>query len=196
MDKQLAAKQIIEQALPLVPFEGWTQATLSKAAHAAGYRKTDAIRVFPNGAIEAVDCFMQQGDEELVARLQSYSLDTMKIRARIATAVRLRIELHAEHREALRKAVTMQSLPFYAMHGMKNLYRTVDTIWHGIGDNSTDFNFYTKRLTLAAVYTATVLFWLDDTSPSQEASWAFLDRRIEDVMKIEKAKQKIRSWVA
>lgn len=196
MDKKIAAQKIIECALPHIPFDGWTQTTLSKAAEDAGYRRTDAIRVFPGGAVDAVDRYLQLCDEKMEAQLQNYSLDTMKIRARIATAVRLRISQHDGHKEALRKAIALQAMPFFLTHGLTSLYRTVDSIWYAIGDQSTDFNFYTKRLTLAAVYSSTLLFWLEDKSPSSDATWAFLDRRIEDVMQIEKVKSKLRQWVS
>ncbi len=196
MDKDKAAADIIAHALPLVPFDGWTQAALRKAALEAGYRKTDVIRVFPGGAIDAVDRFLADADDAMAAQMKGYHLETMKIRERITTAVRLRIELHAPHREALRRALALQAVPFHAWHGVQSVYRTVDAIWHSIGDASTDFNFYTKRLTLAAVYAATLRFWLDDMSAGSQQSWAFLDRRIEDVMKIEKAKAQLRKWAA
>jgi ubiquinone biosynthesis protein COQ9 len=195
MDKQKAASDIITYALPLVPFEGWSQTVLQKAALAAGYKKTDAIRVFPGGAIEAVDRFAALADERMLADVQNYHLDTMKIRARIALCVRLRLEAAAPHREAVRKAVALQATPLYAHHALRTLYNTVDAIWHAAGDTATDFNFYSKRLLLAGVYSATLLHWLDDKSPGFENSWAFLDRRIENVMAIEKTKHKIKHWL-
>jgi ubiquinone biosynthesis protein COQ9 len=194
MDKQKAALAIIEKALPLVPFEGWTQQTLGKAALAAGYKKTDAIRVFPGGSIEAVDAFLRHSDEAMAEAMAGYHLENMKIRERIATAIRIKLEAFAPHREAVRKAVAMQAIPFHCHHALKSLYHTVDSIWYAIGDTSTDFNFYTKRLTLAGVYSTTLLYWLDDKSAGFENTWAFLDRRIADVMTIEKAKHKFRSW--
>jgi ubiquinone biosynthesis protein COQ9 len=192
MDKEAAAKNIIAHALPLVPFEGWNQQTLAKAAVAAGYKKTDAIRVFPGGAIEAVDAYLKSTDQLMLETLQAYHLDTMKIRERIAMAVRLKLSAMHPHREAVRKAIALQALPFYCTHALRSLYHTVDSIWYAIGDTSTDFNFYTKRLTLAGVVSSTLIFWLDDKSPGHDATWAFLDRRIEDVMAIEKLKQRVR----
>ena len=194
MDKQKVAEEIIEHALPLVPFEGWTTATLSQAAIAAGYKKTDVIRVFPSGAIEAVDAYARIIDRKMLAELKNYNLETMKIRARIAAAVRLRLELQTPHREAVRKVVAMHNMPFYAHRGLRALYETVDNIWYAIGDTSTDFNFYTKRLTLAAVYSATLMFWLNDHSMGFEATWDFLNRRIENVMKFESAKKQLKNW--
>ncbi|MEQ1790183.1 MAG: COQ9 family protein [Rickettsiales bacterium] len=194
MDKIKASNDIISYALPLVPFDGWNQQTLGKAALAAGYKKTDVIRVFSGGAIDAVDAYSRMVDEQMMESLSHYHLDSMKIRERITTAIRLRLELQTPNREAVRKAIAMHSLPFYAHRGLRALYETVDNIWYGIGDKSTDFNFYSKRLTLAAVYSSTLVVWLDDHSAGHEATWAFLDRRVEDVMKIEKTKYKVKSW--
>jgi ubiquinone biosynthesis protein COQ9 len=194
MDKQQAALDMLAQILPLVPFEGWNQQVLHKAAVAAGYKKTDAIRVFPGGAMDAVNAFMQSLDKQMLDGLQGYHLDTMKIRERIALAVRLRLEAGEPNREALRRAVALQAMPFHCGQGLRNLYRTVDAIWYAIGDTSSDFNFYTNRLLLAGVYSSTLLFWLDDDSIGHEATAAFMARRIEDVMKIEKAKYQIKNW--
>jgi ubiquinone biosynthesis protein COQ9 len=194
MDKQKAATDILAQALPLVPFEGWTQRVLNQAAVDAGYKKTDAIRVFPGGAIDAVDAFIAQADSNMLDVFAGYHLDTMKIRERIATLIRLQLTALAPHREAVRKAVALQALPFYCHRALKNLYRTVDAIWYACGDQSTDFNFYTKRLLLGGVYSATLLTWLDDKTPGSEFTWQFLDRRIEDVMQIEKAKSRVKNW--
>lgn len=192
MDKHKAAMEIITSALPLVPFEGWNQQTLRKAAQDAGYRRTDAIRVFPGGAIDAVDAYMRLTDAMMVDGLKGYHLDTMKIRDRIGTAVRLKLAAMEPHREAARKALALQAMPFYCTHALRSLYDTVDAMWYAIGDSSTDFNFYTKRLTLAGVFSATMLFWLDDKSPGQTLTSEFLDRRIEDVMRFEKLKAQVK----
>lgn len=195
MDKAKAAADIITHALPMVPFDGWTQPVLNRAAQAAGYKRTDAIRVFPGGVTQALDCYFTLADAHMATALSRYSLDTMKVRERIATAVRVWLECQLPHKEALRRALALQALPLNQPHGIKQLYHTVDEIWHAAGDTSTDFNFYTKRLLLAGVFSATRRYWLDDTSPGNAASWEFLSRRIEDVMTIEKAKSRLRNWL-
>ena len=192
MDKSQARSEIIAHALPLIPFDGWNQQMLCNAAVAAGYKKTDVIRIFPDGAVEAAEYFMRQTDQLMVGALKHYYFDTMKIRERIATAIRVKLELLQPHSEALRRTAAFLALPFYAHRSLKLLYETVDTIWYEIGDTSTDFNFYTKRLTLAAVYSSTFLYWMDDKSAGNANTWAFLDRRIENVMQFEKAKKRFK----
>ena len=196
MDKHKAAADILAAALPLVPFDGWSQRTLASAAQAAGYKRTDAIRVFPGGAIDAVDSYMRLTDTEMVRRLQDYNLDTMKIRERIALALRLKLEALSGHREAVRRALVLQSMPHTCTHGLRSVGATADAMWHAIGDTSSDFNYYTKRLTLGAVYSASVLYWLDDESPGYANTFAFIDRRIADVMNFEKLKYQLRQKLA
>lgn len=181
---------LLTSLLPHVPFTGWTEAALKLAAKEAGLDELALARAFPEGVADCVDYFGRQADEQMVEALKNYHLETLKIREKVALAVKLRIEPHLAQREAIRRAVA-----FYALHparGTASLYRTVDDIWHAIGDRSTDFNFYTKRLMLAGVYTSTVLFWLDDQSAGQIATWEFLARRIENVMQIEKTKGKLK----
>lgn len=194
MDKIKASEEIINHALTLVPFDGWNMQTLGKAAVTSGYKKTDVVRIFSGGAIDAVDAYSRLADKQMLEALSHYHMDNMKIRAKITLAVRLRLELQTAHREAVRRTVAMHSLPLYAHRGLRTLYETVDNIWYAIGDTSTDFNFYSKRLTLAAVYSSTLITWLNDNSIGQEATWGFLDRRIADVMQFEKAKHQVKTW--
>jgi ubiquinone biosynthesis protein COQ9 len=194
MDKEKAARDIIIATLPNVVFDGWSLRALQQGAASAGYKKTDVIRVFPGGAAQAVKAYSAMLDEKMITEMQRYHLTTMKIRERITLAVRKRIEAMEPHKEAARRAVTFSLLPLNVIEGASSLYKTVDAIWHAIGDSSTDFNYYTKRATLAAVYSSTVLFWLDDESAGHQAAWDFLDRRIENAMAFEKARAKLRGF--
>ena len=185
-DKNRAA--ILKAALPHVAFDGWTPAVMRHAAAEAGIGH-EAMRVaFPGGVNDLIDYFLADGDRRMAEMLAGRGLDNMKIREKITLAVRTRIEADAAYREALRRAVTYAALPVAGTLGPRSLYRTVDAIWRATGDSSTDFNFYTKR----AVYSAVTLHWLGDETDGFTGTWAFLDRRIEDVMRIEKAKAGLR----
>jgi ubiquinone biosynthesis protein COQ9 len=182
---------ILDAALPHVAFDGWTMGVLERAAEAAGLTAFDARRAFPGGALEAVEYFSTRADAAMVAELRArYSLATMKIRERIATAVMVRLRQQTHQREAVRRAHAISSLPWNKMAEMKAVYATVDAMWREAGDTATDYNFYTKRLLLAKVYLTTVRVWFDDTSPDLADTEGFLRRRIENVMQIEKLKAK------
>ena len=128
----------------------------------------------------------------MVAKLKATDLAAMRYRDRVAAAIRVRLEAVTD-KEVVRRGATLFALPNHAADGAKAIWGTADAIWDALGDTSRDVNWYTKRATLSAVYAATVLFWLGDDSVGHQATWEFLDRRIEDVMRIEKAKAGLRN---
>lgn len=182
--------RILEAALSHVAFDGWSEATFRAAAADAGVEPGLARAAFPRGGLDLAVAYHKAGDAEMAARLKAADLSTMRFRDRIATAVRFRLE--TADREAVRRGSSLFALPQHAAEGAKLVWGTADLIWRELGDRSEDFNWYSKRATLAGVYGSTVLYWLGDDSPGAEATWAFLDRRIGDVMQIEKAKAKVR----
>ncbi len=180
--------KILDAALPRIAFEGWSHATLRAAADEVGADRITLDRAFPRGAVDALGHFWRRADQSMADGLASMDLDSMRVRDRIAVAVKLRVNAWSDHREAVRHALGLQALPRYSAPGLRALYHTVDEIWHTAGDQSTDFNFYTKRLLLAGVITSTLLYWLDDHSEGSEESWRFLERRLADVMTIQKTR--------
>jgi ubiquinone biosynthesis protein COQ9 len=175
-------------------FDGWTRAALSVAARQLELPAGEADRLFPGGPVQVLTFLSERADLRMVEDMEKEGVAALKMRERIKNAVRIRLERHAGEREAVRRALALLSLPFNAGLALKLLYKTVDGMWYAAGDTSTDFNFYTKRATLAGVYSSTLLYWLNDRSPGGEATWGFLDRRIDDVMKIEKLKSRVKSW--
>lgn len=181
---------LLDAALMHVPFDGWSDETFRAAARDAGIDLAEARLLCPRGAVDlAVDCH-RRGDAEMVARLAADPGAGLRFRDRVARAVRLRLE--GADREVVRRGATLFALPQHAATGAELVWGTADAIWRALGDGSDDLNWYTKRATLSAVHAATVLYWLGDDSPGQAETWAFLDRRIEDVMRIESAKAKAR----
>lgn len=185
--------RILDAALPAVAFDGWTWRTIENAALAQGLTAFDAKRAFPGGVSQVLAYFSARNDAEMLAILQrDFTLSELKIRERIATAVMVRLRLLSPHREAVRRAIGFYALPWNSAAGLKALYATVNAMWREAGDASTDYNFYTKRAMLAGVYKSTVGVWLDDKSDNFADTEAFLRRRIENVMQIEKAKAGLR----
>lgn len=183
--------QILDAALADAVFDGWTDGTLARAAERAGLDAFDAKRAFPGGVVEALNYHSARADQRMLESLsKDYSMETMKIRERIATAVMVRLRQNQPHREAIRRAMAVFTMPWNAADGVKNLWNTVDAMWRAAGDTSTDYNHYTKRLLLSKVYSTTLYVWLSDNSPDLADTEAFLRRRIENVMQIEKFKAK------
>ncbi len=178
--------KIIESALPDVPFDGWTAEVLERAAIAAGYEAAMVTAVFPKGVKDAVIYFSHWADRQMLDALKKTDPASLKVRERIALAVRVRFELLEPYREAERLAIAYWMRPFRKFEGARLVWKTADVIWDWAGDTATDYNHYTKRALLSGVLTATALFWLNDHSAGQKDSWAFLDRRIENVLSVGK----------
>ena len=183
---------LLDAALMHVPFDGWSDTALAAALADTGLDATVAKAVFPRGPVDVALAYHARGDAQMLAALQAADLGDMRFRDRIAHAVRLRLEA-VEDKELVRRGMTLFALPPYAADGARALWQTADHIWQALGDTSQDVNWYTKRATLSAVYSATVLYWLGDTSEDDAATWAFLDRRIDNVMQIESLKAKARA---
>lgn len=191
-----ARAKILHAMLLHVPFDGWSAKALEAGIRDSGVTGPAARLAFQGGLAELAEYYSRTADERMLAALDADALAAMKIRERIAHVVRLRLEQAVGERDAVRFLMSWLALPGNQVLGAKCLYRTVDAMWHGIGDTSTDFNFYTKRAILAAVLAATVLYWLDDDSEGFAGTWAFLDRRLDEVMGIEKAKARMREIAA
>ena len=182
---------LIDVVLSHVPFDGWSDKALLAAAADCAISPTAARRAFPRGAASQIAYHAARADRRLEQDLDAEAFKGLGVRQRIAAAVKRRLELEEPHREAVRAALAYGALPLNAGLSLSCLYHSVDSMWFAIGDKSTDFNFYTKRALLAGVYGATLLYWLDDNSENREDSWAFLDRRLEDVMRIGRLKGKL-----
>lgn len=184
--------QLLDAALLHVPFDGWSAQTFAAAVEDAGTTPALAEALCPRGAVDLAVAFHKRGDQLMLDCLAEEDMTGLRFRDKIARAVRLRLEV-VDDKEAVRRGTTLFSLPQYAGDGVRLIWGTVDAIWNALGDGSEDINWYTKRGSLAGVYSATVLYWLGDDSLEHQASWEFLDRRIDNVMQFEKLKAQIQS---
>ena len=182
---------LLNAALLHVPFDGWGDATFDAAVADSGVDPVLARAICPRHGVDLALAYHARGDAVMRERLASADLEQMRFRDRIAAAVRFRLEA-VEDKELVRRGMTLFAMPIYAADGARALWGTCDAIWSALGDSSDDLNWYTKRGTLSGVYSATVLFWLGDDSPDHQATWEFLDRRIENVMQFEKLKAQFR----
>lgn len=183
--------KLLDAALTHVPFDGWSEATFNAAMADTGVAEGLARGLCPRGAVDLAVAYHKRGDRRMIARLEQADLAGFKFREKIAAAVRYRLEA-AEDRELVRRGMALFALPQYAPDGARLVWETCDQIWRALGDSSDDINWYTKRMTLSGVYSATLLYWLGDDSEGHAATWAFLDRRIEDVMRFETFKANLR----
>ena len=169
-------------------FDGWTGKAVDSVASRLGVDPAQARLAFPKGQAAMIDRYIQEVDRALEASFAPADLAAMKIRERIRALVWRRLEIMRPAREAVRRALAILAMPQNLSLALRISWRSTDLMWRLAGDTSTDFNHYTKRMTLGAVYGSTLVAWLDDETEGWAETAAFLDRRIDDVMKFEKWK--------
>jgi ubiquinone biosynthesis protein COQ9 len=182
---------IIDALLPQVPFDGWTSKSLRQALQSIGQPPEDAPLIFPGGAGEMIEAFCALADQRMADAAVPADLAAYRVPGRVRAILAIRFEQNRVNREAIRRALAWLTLPNHAAAAARITAGTVDAIWHAAGDKSADFSWYTKRGILAAVYSATLLYWLNDTSEENENTLRFLDRRLENVAQIGRLRKKI-----
>jgi len=177
-------ERLIGAMLPDVAFDGWSRHALRNGARRADIPVGEAMALFPRGAPDLIAAFSRWADHQMLERLAAIPVEPAGLSRRVALAMRSRFAVLSPWREAVRRGLAVLAMPQNALLGLRLLYDTVDAIWHGVGDDSTDFSFYTKRATLAGIYAAAVLFWLDDRSPDFADTQAFIERRLADLHRL------------
>ena len=171
-------------------FDGWTATAVEQAAKDFVADPDVAKLAFPGGAMDMIDAWIASVDLRMAEALPQDVLARMPIRERIRSLVQFRLDAIAGQEEALKRATAIMAMPQNAAQALKTGWRSADLMWRLAGDTATDYNHYTKRTILAGIYGATLAVFADDASDGKEKTRAFLDRRIEGVMKFEKVKAK------
>lgn len=169
-------------------FDGWTVKAVASAAAQLGINLDQARLAMPKDASGLIDSYAAAIDAAMATAFPPERIQAMKIRERIRSLVWFRIESMAEAREAVRRGLAILAMPQNAPLAARIGWRSCDAMWRLAGDTATDYNFYTKRMTLGAVYASTLVAWLDDSTDGFADTAAFLDRRIDNVMRFEKWK--------
>lgn len=172
-------------------FDGWSKLAVANAAAASGVDPAAAEYAFAGGAMAMIEAWVKSVDAAMAVALPAERLAAMKIRERIRRLVQFRLDAIAHQKEALRRALAIMAMPQNAVRSLGLGWHSADAMWRLAGDVATDYNHYTKRLTLGSIYAATLAVYADDTSADHADTRAFLDRRIEGIMKFEKAKARI-----
>lgn len=180
------ARQLIRAALHHVPFDGWSDASLRAAAEDCSIEGAELAEILPGGPAEAVALWLEMADQDMAEAFARLDPAPTRIPEKIRALILLRLEQAAPHKMTVRRTLSFLARPDQARQASRTLYRTVDAMWRAAGDRATDFSFYSKRATLSAVYSATLLVWLADDSPDMAETKAFLDRRLADVANIPK----------
>ena len=182
-ERSEARDAAIAALLPNVAFDGWTPTALRRGLKDIGVAETEAELLFPAGPTDMIEAFIDWADRRMAAEAARLDLADKRLHERVRTVIALRLTQNRPYKEAIRRAVALLALPSNASLAARCTARTIDAIWHAAGDSASDFSWYTKRAILAAVYAATLLYWLRDTD-EDAATLAFLDRRLAGVGRI------------
>ena len=197
LDNNQIRINLVKAMLTHVPFDGWTWEAMEQGAIDIGYqkKKTSSERIkifkdlFKNGSIDFVDFFSEIIDQEVKENYNSIEAKPERVPEKIKKIIMIRLNLCQKYKEAVRSSISLSAIPVNTKISLNILYRTCNSIWRIAGDKSTDFSFYTRRISLAAVYTSTLLFWLNDKSNNNIETEFFLDRRLKDISKISSLKR-------
>ncbi len=196
-DNNQIRTNLIKAMITHVPFDGWTWEAMEQGAIDIGYekKKTSLERIkifkelFKNGSIDFIDIFSEIIDLEVKENYNLIEEKPERVPEKIKKIIMIRLNLCQKYKEAVRSSISLSAIPVNAKISLNVLYRTCNSIWRIAGDKSTDFSFYTRRISLAAVYTSTLLFWLNDNSNNNIDTEFFLDRRLKDIGKISSLKK-------
>ena len=188
---------LIRAMLTHVPFDGWTWEAMEHGALDIGFekKKPSFLRIkifkdlFKNGSIDFIDVFSEMIDLEVQENYDLIVSKPERVPEKIKKIIMIRLNLCQKYKEAVRSSISLTAIPANTKISLKILYRTCKSIWRIAGDKSTDFSFYTRRISLAAVYTSTLLFWLNDKSNNNVETEFFLDRRLREISKISSLKK-------
>jgi ubiquinone biosynthesis protein COQ9 len=180
-------EKILNAVMQSLALEGWTSEAFDHGMRRAKASPKDGCDLFPHGVDSVAEVFHEFVDETMLARIASKRMFRgMRVRDKITFGIRCRFEIMAPYRDAIKRFLLWSLHPKYFSQAFQRLWKTADRLWTAAGDQSTDYNYYTKRFLLIAVLKTTLAFWLQDKSKDHEKTWMFLDRRIADVMKIGK----------
>lgn len=172
-------------------FDGWSSQAVAQAAADKGVDPQLAAYAFRDGPMAMVSAWVGHVDAEMTKALPAALLSSLPIRQRIRRLVLARLDVVAGHEEALKRALSIMAQPQNLAATARLGWRSADVMWRQAGDTATDYNHYTKRAVLGSVYAATLHAFVADTSEDKAETHAFLDRRIEGIMRFEKAKARI-----
>ena len=205
LDSDHNKKKILKIFLEICDFEGITEETLSKAFDLSGINSKFKNILFENGCFDLIDFFIEEEGRKIAEEILNISnFKDLKVREKIKLALYIFFDNQQKQKQALRRmrsfCLDVRNISNYN-YRLKPLFlilkysgKISDFIWKAIEDKSTDFNFYTKRLTLAKIITKSLIVFFKDEDEKLEETKRFIDLQIEKIIGFEKFKAKVRNF--
>lgn len=182
---------LLDAALPHVAFDGFSEAAFRAALADTDCPEALGRALAPRGGVDLAAAYHRRGDRQIADAAAAVKAAESRYSEKVARLIRLRLDLVDP--EIVRRGMAVFSLPHHAPEGVRLVFGTADAIWTALGDTSDDVNWWTKRMILGSVFSASVLYWLGDTSDGKSATDRFIASRIDDVMRFERLKARVKS---
>ena len=191
---KLNKQKILISAKKHIVFDGWSKKIIESISLDLRIKENEIYKIFPPGYLDILKFYFKETEKNMIKETKNkINLISLRTHERIYEIILLRLKININDQELIRKTLVFLSKPKHNRLGLKYLYKTVDNIWYLAGDNSTNFNFYTKRIILASIYSATVLYWLNDNSENKINTNNFLLARLKNTSIFSKVKDTLSS---
>ena len=184
-EKQLILKNFLKNAA----FDGWNETCLKLATQKAGFEEGYQHLLFPNGIKDLTKLFHQNLNQEMKNQFLDCTLN--KAHEKIIYLLELKIKLYQPHKEAVRALMKYNLNPLNILTAKLMLWDSCNIMWYLAGDRATDYNYYSKRILLASIYSSSILYWLNDDSEDYQQTKAFIRNRINNILSLGKVKKSI-----
>ncbi len=178
-----SSQAILKNILQISPFPGWNVDALHSALSDTMSRLEFDL-LFPSGTESLIYEY-----RAYLLTLLSESILMLPIDLGITAKIRWMMRAHFEHiiayDDAEHAALSEVYHPSIAMNAPVYVGQLTDVMWRAAGDESTDMNYYTKRMSLGSAYVATLLYW-HTSSASIEDVMQFFDNRLDNLKSITK----------
>lgn len=181
-------KSIILQKLKkIVSDEGWSEKVLKQLLQ-NGVEKSDLVTFFQYDYKELLKYSLEELNNSLEKEINKINIINYSLNKRIKKILMLRFNILNNDKEFYKKTFYHLLIPSNNKIMKSSLYKSVDTMWYLAGDNSTDFNFYTKRLILAVIYVNALFVLFNKNFDEVESN---IDRNLKKISIIPKIKDRI-----
>ena len=191
MNLNKVRNNILDEAKKYVAKYGWNKNLLNKIAEKSKYDSNTITALFPDGYKSLLQLYLDEINLKMTNESKTLNLIRLKVHERIRELFILRLDIMAKEKRIITKTFFHLLLPNNYKFSLINLYKTVDQMWFLAGDNSTDFNYYSKRAILASIYSRTMMHFINNDD--LELTINLFNMQLKQVSKIPKIKNSLKS---
>ena len=184
-----ARGEIYNEIKKYVSLNGWSDEILKEVSKKSNFSYAEILVLFPNGYIELLNMYLNEINNKMTIESKKLNLIHLKVHQRIRELIILRLNIMSLEKKLISKTYFHLFLPNNFKFSSKALYKSVDQIWFVAKDNSTDFNFYSKRAILAWIYNLVILHFINNDNIEETIN--LLDKHLKIVSQIPLFKNKL-----